>query len=75
VIADVNLPRLSGVELFQKLRATDANVKMIFATGEEIDGALGALEKEPGVLVVKKPYDLDDILQAVKRALGPSTSV
>lgn len=68
VILDVRLPDGSGLDLLPKLREIDplARVIMITAYGETSEAVramkLGAAD------FLKKPYDLDELLNAVQRA-------
>jgi PAS domain S-box-containing protein len=71
VIVDLTMPRLTGTEVVQKLRATRPDLRIILSTGHLSGDAL-ALEGQASIAVLHKPYTPDGLLQAVRRALEPS---
>jgi CheY-like chemotaxis protein len=76
VIADVMMPKLSGFEMVESLRAApetkDIKVIMMTALGQAEDQARG---EKLGVLkyLVKSQVTLEDFARVVKEALGPGT--
>jgi DNA-binding response OmpR family regulator len=70
LITDNEMPKMSGVELLQKLHAAHMNVPAIMVTGtmpKEVS------EKKPGCqleAVLLKPYALDELLGKVKKVLN-----
>jgi CheY-like chemotaxis protein len=74
VIADVMMPKLSGFEMVESLRAApetkDLKVIMMTALGQAEDQARG---EKLGVLkyLVKSQVTLEDFARVVKEALGP----
>lgn len=74
VIADVMMPKLSGFEMVESLRAApetkDIKVIMMTALGQAEDQARG---EKLGVLkyLVKSQVTLEDFARVVKEALGP----
>jgi CheY-like chemotaxis protein len=74
VIADVMMPKLSGFEMIESLRAApetkDTKVIMMTALGQAEDQARG---EKLGVLkyLVKSQVTLEDFARVVKEALGP----
>lgn len=71
VIVDLTMPRLTGTEVVQALRAVRPGLRIILSTGHLSGDAL-ALEGEPTIAVLHKPYTPALLLQAVRRALEPS---
>jgi PAS domain S-box-containing protein len=71
VIVDLTMPKLTGTEVVQKLRAARPDLRIILSTGHLSGDAL-ALEGHPTIAVLHKPYTPDLLLQAVRRALEPS---
>ena len=65
VIVDLNLPGINGVKLIQKLHQLQANLPLVLITAlrEEERARYGDLP--PGVVCVKKPFDLDTLEQAL----------
>ena len=68
VIADVELPELSGLDMLEKIRREQSNVKVIFlAEREDFGQAKRAIDLDvEGYLV--KPVREDELRQAVRRA-------
>lgn len=64
LMTDVTLPGMSGVELATLVREKDAELGIIFATGDpSIDvGQLAAV-------MLTKPYRLDDLMEAIHKTL------
>jgi DNA-binding NtrC family response regulator len=68
VIVDLTMPRLTGTEVVQALRAVRPDLRIILSTGHLSGDAL-ALEGEPSIAVLHKPYTPALLVQAVRRAL------
>jgi DNA-binding response OmpR family regulator len=70
LITDQRMPRVTGLELVQKLRSEDMTLPVILTSElEPVDD----LKRFPGLIidaVVKKPCTLEDLLQAVRRVLS-----
>jgi PAS domain S-box-containing protein len=69
VIADVGLPRLSGSEVFLKLKRLNPRVKVILASGFLEPGFKADIMKSGVQEVIKKPYHPDDLLRSIRRVL------
>jgi len=61
VVSDVGMPRLDGLGLAERLREQGVPVVLMSAVAERLPWVSCA--------VVAKPFDLDDLLAAVRRAL------
>ncbi len=70
VISDQTMPRLSGLELAQALRADGSRTPIILCSGfsEVLDEQNALAVGVSGVLA--RPIDLTSMAEAVKRALG-----
>jgi len=69
IISDINMPEMNGIELLQKVKATDPKVKVIMVTAyPEIDLAVNAMRLGAYDFIIK-PADLDLIVMSVKKAL------
>ncbi len=68
VITDVVMPRLSGPELVQRLRAERPRVKVIFMSGYAKQGSLAAIEHE-NAEILEKPFSPQVILELVRKLL------
>ncbi len=69
VVTDVRMPRMSGIELLRKLKASGIELPVIVMTGHgDISLAVEAM-KEGAVDFLEKPYDDEALLKAVHAAL------
>jgi CheY-like chemotaxis protein len=69
VITDLRMPGMSGSETIAALRAVDARVPVVIASGCSVDEAraTGATPSAQGFL--RKPFNLTELVSVVKRAL------
>ncbi len=69
VVLDVNLPDVSGIEVFQRIRAVRPTLPVIFSTGH---ADTSALAKVQGVRVpsIMKPYDVRDLIELIASVAG-----
>jgi PAS domain S-box-containing protein len=65
VLLDMVMPKLDGPKTLTRLRATRPHLPAVFTSGYS-EAPQGAHERVP---VVAKPYEPDELLQAVRRAL------
>lgn len=75
VILDMVMPRLSGREVFRRLQALNPEVRVLLSSGYSADGDTQAILHEGVVGFVQKPYVMNELAQAVKRALQPREAV
>jgi two-component system cell cycle sensor histidine kinase/response regulator CckA len=68
VILDLTMPGLSGRDAFRKLRQIDPAVRVLFASGFSADH-IDREERDRVLGFVGKPYKIDDLVGAVRRAL------
>ena len=82
IVVDVQLPGMSGFELYDRLRLDPrtSDVPVLFETGNEIE-AMGEFRRRGIATYVKKPFDLNNVVACVKRLAtgskatgGPSPS-
>jgi two-component system C4-dicarboxylate transport response regulator DctD len=68
VVSDVRMPRMSGIELFRRLRSADSALPVILMTGHgDVAMAVDAL-KHGAWDFLTKPFDPDALVAAVTRA-------
>lgn len=70
VVLDVHMPGLSGFDVQARLRATHADLPVVFITASD-DPDLERLALEAGGrCLLRKPFSNDELLGAVSAALG-----
>lgn len=68
VLSDLNMPGMNGLELAERVRARHPDVAVVLMSGL-VDEALRGSAREAGVDgVVAKPFQLDELLEAVRAA-------
>src|SRR5215207_11233250 len=70
LVADYLLPGISGVELMRKIKARNADLKVIFISGMTERKARAEMLAAGAVALFDKPIPLADFLDAVERSLG-----
>ena len=69
IVLDIRMPELDGLDLQEELVARDYALPIVFITGHgDIPTAVGAMKKG-AVDFLSKPFDDDELLRAVQRAL------
>jgi DNA-binding NtrC family response regulator len=63
------MPDLSGLELIQRLRKVDPEVRVVAMTGHAPGGPGDGLEEAEGVEVLRKPLEVAALAETVRRAL------
>ena len=70
LVADYLLPGISGVELMRKVKARNADLKVIFISGMTERKARDEMLSAGAAAIFDKPIPLADFLDAVERSLG-----
>ena len=70
LLIDFAMPGMSGIELLQRARAKRPGIRAVFVTGHVDHTRLGGILAEE--VVVKKPFTMDQLATAVRKALGQS---
>lgn len=68
VLSDVRMPRMSGIEMAEKLQMHNPDISIIFMSGYSDKEYLKAAIKLKAVSYVEKPIDLEEIREAVRQA-------
>jgi len=68
VITDMTMPRMSGVELYRRVRSEGSPMKFLFTSGDEL--AIHELARDPGLRVLQKPWTVEELARAVRDLLG-----
>lgn len=69
VVADVNLPGVSGLELLRRVRARRDAVPFILMTGRVTD-LIAAEAAQAGARLLEKPFDPGELVGLVRAAIG-----
>ncbi len=64
VVADIMMPRLDGLTLAARIRTSTRPIPVILMSA-------AVTPRSNGVSFIPKPFDIDDLLVAVGRILGP----
>ena len=76
LLADINLPGLTGGEYAEFLRSYNANLKVLYMSGSLEDGLVRTHLRNKTATFIQKPFTNDELMISVKKALGeiPDTS-
>jgi CheY-like chemotaxis protein len=74
IVTDLWMPNLDGVELLKRLRAGNANIRVIAISGggmrKPIDVSAALAQTWGADAVLYKPFDNDDLVAEIKRLAG-----
>ncbi len=75
LVLDIRMPTINGLQLYQRLKAVDPYVKVIFLSAlEATDELVSILDGVKTVDVIRKPIDRKHFIQKVKASVGSSHS-
>ena len=69
VIMDMMMPRLSGTEVFKRIRDLDSELPIIICTGYSPDSADSEFQDHQKLRLIYKPYSPDQLFIIVREAL------
>jgi len=70
VVTDLHMPRMSGLQLLNAIRANDASLPVIIVTAQgEINSAIAAMKAGASDYILR-PFDLEVLEMAISRALS-----
>ncbi len=70
LVVDYRLPGINGIELIEKARARQPDIKIIVISAVQDPAARQAMQKANPIAIFNKPVSLGDFLNTVERALG-----
>jgi CheY-like chemotaxis protein len=73
VICDLFMPEMDGVEVLRELRRDYPDLRVVAISGGAYQGKVQLLDVAKGLgaaAVLKKPFDLEQLLSVVKEQLG-----
>ena len=69
VLLDIQMPKITGIELLQKIRAVDRETPVILATGfADLDVAVDAIHKGAFEFIIK-PYNFPSLIHTVRKGV------
>lgn len=75
VVTDLHMPRMDGLQLLKEIRQTDIELPVIIVTAQgEIKSAIDAMKHGASDYILR-PFDLEELELAIKRALSFSRLV
>lgn len=75
VVTDLHMPRMDGLQLLKEIRQTDIELPVIIVTAQgEIKSAIDAMKNGASDYILR-PFDLEELELAIKRALSFSRLV
>jgi PAS domain S-box-containing protein len=70
VLLDLTMPGLNGGDTFRALKKINPAVRTIITSGHTLDDEIGILLQEGALFFLKKPYNLDNLSEALSLALS-----
>jgi len=69
VVADIHMPRMDGCQLHREVKRRDPVLarKMLFVTGDDLDGDIGEFLRSSSIRCIMKPFDIEDLANAVRQ--------
>jgi CheY-like chemotaxis protein len=68
-ILDVVMPRRSGREVFDRIRAAHPHIRVLFCSGYAADMLPAEIRPDGTVALIRKPYTMEELLLQVNRLL------
>ncbi len=65
ILLDIRMPVMDGKQAFEEIRKIDKNTKIIIMTGYAIDDDINSLVKDKNVGFIKKPFDINELIELV----------
>jgi CheY-like chemotaxis protein len=71
IVLDVSLPRMSGVEVLERVLEREPEMKVLLITGHPTLPVTPAVLAKPNVYVLQKPFSIQEVKLAIERLLHP----
>jgi len=73
LVLDIHLDGMSGFELQERLAAERTGIPVIFMTAHDDDATRERVRRSGAVAYLRKPFDEQVLLDAIRTALGPAS--
>lgn len=70
LVADINLPGMTGVALVQALGAIGRSLPVVLITGRDDPATLDLIRRAGSVPHLRKPFGDDELFEAMRRAMA-----
>ena len=71
IITDIRMPKLNGFQLYQKLKESKTDIKVLFTTAFEVNGyMLDAIPDIKDSDIISKPVEEEDFVDRIKTAIN-----
>lgn len=74
IVTDVKLPGMDGITMYEKIREGLPVVPFLFITGYNDPRAIDHVRNLGATAYVTKPYELEDLLELIRKSLPNSGS-
>ena len=72
LVVDYNMPKMTGVELVDRLRLRNISIPAILITGRASDDVRRRAKRAGFLRVLEKPLDDSSLLETIRGALAPA---
>ena len=74
LVLDVHLPGMSGYQLQEHLAASGVVIPIVFITAYDDASTRERVERSGAVGYLRKPFDQETLIEAIRRAIGQDAS-
>jgi CheY-like chemotaxis protein len=74
LLTDIVMPGLNGKSLYEKVKASRKDIKVLFMSGYTNNLLGGEIQPSPGVDFIQKPFTLDKLLVKLRGVLDSTPS-
>jgi FixJ family two-component response regulator len=74
LVLDVHLPGMSGFQLREHLEASGVPIPIVFITAYDDMSTRERVHRAGAVGYLRKPFDQDTLIEAIRRAIGQDAS-
>jgi PAS domain S-box-containing protein len=74
VLSDVGLPKMSGIDVFKKLKEMDPHIKVVLASGFFEPDLKFSLHQQGARGFIQKPYSNDEVLRKFREVLDEKST-